>query len=878
LTMNMAIAVLTMLICATSGALELGMESADELARAGAVAHGPVRFVPGRDGNAARFERGSFLTIPSAGVFDPAEGTIEMWVRPRWEPSAKERRCFFHMGGGKAHVTIFKTEGGALRFVYKNSPRRYCCVNLGVLDWKPGEWQHIIVGWRELADDFLIVSRVNEKTGFALGTKKLEEVPENIYIGSRGPRAEPAESDIDSFRITRRCELEHPYFTGSGRPVNAVADCGKPLGRLRRVHDFTTPWNSREVPLPFKTGDAYWRRFKEAGFTLARLVAFSDTWLWGTNVERGEDGKICLDFTDFDRLVDVVRSAGAQPYIRLAYNMPKALSSVQGRGWAYAPPRDYAEWDDLMRRIVTHCNVERKLGVKYFVASLNEGDIAVRRGICDWRTICELYERTARIVKDVDPSAKVGGPALAADPCGAGEVFMREFLRFCRERKLPLDFLCYHGYGRAHPRVYEDMIRTVQAMVREEYPECRPEHFLDEFNLWRRDEKQDNEFGAAYIAASLHYQRRAGLAKSSIVSFNHFIPTGRVPEVIVSHTGPFDKSKKTAARFIARTLTAAGVEKRGILAHPPRRPGYTFGRYTVTVPRERPRLRFFTGLAIKHYPGMDGVTFSVIVRENGKEHVLFERHQRRIAWEAHEVSLDRFAGKSVEVEFRTNCGPGGSNTVADWGAWGEPKLTAGPDGELRVTFDFIERIGEARTGAMMPGFEFHYDVETIARYIGLPLIKGPVVTAPYFVYVMHSMQKKNELPVALDGEGGITKDSAAGVTVSADESGVAILAWRFDLGVSGARAFNVTLRDIERTFPGAGGFRFRQYLVDRTHTNPYYDYVIAKKPDNGGRYNLETGKLEMVREGRLTAGDDGAVRVSFELEAKAVTLIVVAPE
>ena len=62
---------------------------------------------------------------------------------------------------------------------------------------------------------------------------------------------------------------------------------------------------------------------------MVRLVAFSDTWLWGVKVERGEDGKVHLDFKDFDNLADVVRSTGAEPYIRLAYNMPRALSSIQ---------------------------------------------------------------------------------------------------------------------------------------------------------------------------------------------------------------------------------------------------------------------------------------------------------------------------------------------------------------------------------------------------------------------------------------------------------------------------------------------------------------------------------------------------------------------
>ena len=44
---------------------------------------------------------------------------------------------------------------------------------------------------------------------------------------------------------------------------------------------------------------------------------------------------------------------------------------------------------------------------------MNEGDIPVRRGLADPETIYRLYERTATLVKRIDPKAKVGGPALA---------------------------------------------------------------------------------------------------------------------------------------------------------------------------------------------------------------------------------------------------------------------------------------------------------------------------------------------------------------------------------------------------------------------------------------------------------------------------------
>ncbi|MBM4087539.1 MAG: hypothetical protein FJ272_22340, partial [Planctomycetes bacterium] len=504
----------------------------------------------------------------------------------------------------------------------------------------------------------------------------------------------------------------------------------------------------------------------------------------------------------------------------------------------------------------------------YYVTALNEGDLSAQRGTADWNTVCQLYERTSRIVKEIDPTAKVGGPALAHDPRTTGEPFMRSFLKFCRERKLPLDFICYHAYRKPLPQDYEALIKHVRKLAAEEYPEAKPEHFLDEFNLWHTDAKQDNEYGAAYLAASLHFQRRAGVEKSCIISFNHFLPVSQPPSVVASHRGPFDKTASQTARFLATELEAGGVKKRGILAHPPgNRDAYTFGRYQVTVPQaEKPRLAFFTGLAIKPHPQMDGAVFEVRLAKGGEPRTLFKHPQRAVPWQAHTVALDEWRGQQVTLEFRTNCG---KMAVADWAAWGEPKLMAGD----KAVLDFAESIASAETGVYSPGYRFVYDEEAINRYGGLPLLKGPVVTAPYFVYQLHSLLKPRQLAMTLDGEQGIAKDHCAGIIPSADETGVAILAWTFDLGSKKPRPFEITVKAL----PRGTQFRLRQYLIDSTHTNPYHDYVLARKPDNGGRYNLDDGKLAVVRDETVAVDAAGSLKLTSSLESKAVSLFELRP-
>ncbi len=866
-----------------AASLHMSFDSAAAMRRAGARLDGPVRFVPGVAGNAAEFAGKSVARLAVGDWFNPRAGTIRFRVRPAWAGSEGKRHAFLHMQqSGQVHLTIFKTGGGTLVFVYRGSVKKWFGVHVPIRNWAPGEWHTVEAAWKELAPGRLLLKLVVDgRSNTGIGAVPFASAPRTLVLGGRAPGIEPADAAVDELRIDPRCRLPLPVVGGPKPPVAATIDVAHPVGPFHRIYDFTTPWNSKSNPLPIHPGDAYWRRFKEAQFRWVRLVAFSESWLWGVGLSRDAQGRLGVDYSTFDRWVDTFRSAGAEPYLRLAYHMPALLSSVRSTAakdrWRvqYSPPRDRAEWDGLMRAIVQHCK-EKKFGIRYYVASLNEADLAVLRGAADWREICKLYAETAAVVKQVDPQARCGGPALAYDPRRKGGPLLREFVRYCRAHKAPLDFVCFHAYRKAFPFEYEQIVNRVRAIVREESPGVRtePEYFLDEFNLWSQDRTQDNEFGAAYITAAEHFMRRAGISKVGLVSFNHFLPTHTPARELVRRKGPFPKEPGRLARFIAADLTADGVVRRGILSHPPRgeSPGaYTDGRWRVALPQTRGiRLSFFTGLAIRRHPRMDGVTFQILVSAGGAWKTVFHEHQARIPWRAHSVDLAEFAGRTIRIEFRTLAGPPGSTTVADWGAWGEPRVLAGDNRTPSVVFDFVQRIDEAETGAKVPEYRFKYTDDTIRRY-GLPLLKGPVVTAPYFALFLHSRLRKNALKVRMPGRGGILPDNAAGLIATGDKTGAAVLAWTFDLGWNKKRAFDFTFTG----FPPGALLRVTRRLIDSTHSNPYYDYVIVKKPDNHGAYNLESGRPDVVEQAAIRADSAGRCRVRFALEPLAVTLVEV---
>jgi len=882
---------------ATAGFLLL---SGDPPALQGEV-HGsvPVEIVQGR--RAARFDQGGWVTLPTAKFFDPDQGGLEVVLGPNWSPTEPQRHTIFHIGenDARSHFTLFKTEDAVLRFVVKHDPSAYAALDVPIAAWKPHQWHRVRASWQAVRGALLLLVQIDdEPVKLFFGGKPLDEVPERAYIGRRGPAQQFADAAIAQFRLLREPLLQPPLPTGKPSAVQVSVDVAQRGEPFHRLWDCTTVWNNRKNPLPFVVGDPKWRRFKEAQFSLVRLVAFSESWLWGTRVERDEQGHLRLDFTDFDRLIDTCRAAGAEPYIRLAYHMPRALSSrPDARDWAYAPPRDMGEWEQFIRAIVRHLNIERKLGVKYFVCTLNEADLAVRKHGIKWQDILTLHEHTVRAAKAVDPSIKVGGPAICLPLDGLGGQCLREFVSFCRQRRLPLDFICFHRYHAALPRDYEQHVRQIKAIVYEPNPDLKPEWFCDEFNLWARDHRADDEYGASYLAAAIHYFRRAGLDKLSLVSFNDVLPPPTGPRVLLQFHGPFTREQGHGARFLSSDLTAAGVTLPGLLAHSPGRPAdYTFGRFKVKVPQEgQPRLVFSTGLAAQ-YKGMDGVGFSVAVAPVGLDplqgKVIFRYDQTSQAWQKHEVSLADYAGREVVIELRVDRGKGGQgNTVADHGAWGQPRLVVGEPGHEKVVYDFAQHLAEAITGTASRGFKFVYDEETIRRSTGLPLIKGPVVTAPYFVLLMYNKLVANsvapargpaaELPVVLrsaqmSSADGCLDDDSLGALAATDGRAVRVLVWSFNPFAEEGRSVLLRFNHLPEPLAGKREVHLRRWLIDPTHTNPWYDYHEGgKKP--GANYNLLTGKLALVEDTRVPLRD-GAVTVTVaDLAPLATTLVEVSP-
>ncbi|MDL2353887.1 MAG: glycosyl hydrolase [Pseudomonadota bacterium] len=154
--------------------------------------------------------------------------------------------------------------------------------------------------------------------------------------------------------------------------------------------------------------------------------------------------QLVYSFFNIDQIFDFLLSIGVRPIVELSF-MPSTLSSGGNTVFHYranvTPPRDYAQWGELMRRLAAHW-VDR-YGIEevaqWYFEVWNEPNLEAfwTGGQAGYFA---LYDSTVTAIKGVDARLRVGGPATAQN------AWVSEFLAFCGERALPVDFISTHYY------------------------------------------------------------------------------------------------------------------------------------------------------------------------------------------------------------------------------------------------------------------------------------------------------------------------------------------------------------------------------------------------------------------------------------------------
>lgn len=154
--------------------------------------------------------------------------------------------------------------------------------------------------------------------------------------------------------------------------------------------------------------------------------------------------KPLYSFFNTDQIFDFLISIGMKPFVEFSF-MPTGLSSGDKIVFHYrsnvTPPKDHTQWSILIHKLVSHW-VER-YGIEevrqWFFEVWNEPNLdAFYTG--QQEDYFRLYRFTVEAIKSVDPELKVGGPATAMN------AWVTEFISFCKNSNLPLDFISTHHY------------------------------------------------------------------------------------------------------------------------------------------------------------------------------------------------------------------------------------------------------------------------------------------------------------------------------------------------------------------------------------------------------------------------------------------------
>jgi xylan 1,4-beta-xylosidase len=264
-----------------------------------------------------------------------------------------------------------------------------------------------------------------------------------------------------------------------------------------RTHDFMGP---TEIDSKFEQGNGLLAWLIPDSAQRADVVKAGNTGIifpdWSADPEKPGS----YNFAPTDRVLAAIRASGAEIYYRV------------GRSWGAnsEPPRDFDKFANAVKHIAMHYNQGWANGFHYNIRYWefwNEPEALFWSGTPE--QFYSLYEKTARALKSVDPTLKVGGVANAfAYNDGP---FREGFIDYCAARKLPLDFFSWHTYADRSADPY-DAVRLARQIreVLDTHGFPKAESILSEWNLtpdFTADEKArlqgvDN---AAYIGAVLSY-------------------------------------------------------------------------------------------------------------------------------------------------------------------------------------------------------------------------------------------------------------------------------------------------------------------------------------------------------------------------------------
>jgi xylan 1,4-beta-xylosidase len=218
------------------------------------------------------------------------------------------------------------------------------------------------------------------------------------------------------------------------------------------------------------------------------------------------------DFSRTDEYLKTILDTGA----KIVYRLGESIEHTKKKYYVH-PPEDYQKWAEICVNIIRHYNEGWADGYQYGIdywEVWNEPDLGERMWSGTPLQLYQLYEATVTAIKAYNPALKVGGYAAARPTLP----FLTNFLDYCRERSLPIDFFTWHTYTGDPRKIVEHAYHVRAELDRHGYTET--ESHLNEWNyletdftkIWHRGneyvrksnfDRQKNAHGAAFVSTVL---------------------------------------------------------------------------------------------------------------------------------------------------------------------------------------------------------------------------------------------------------------------------------------------------------------------------------------------------------------------------------------
>lgn len=247
-----------------------------------------------------------------------------------------------------------------------------------------------------------------------------------------------------------------------------------------------------------------------------------------------------FDFSALDPYMESLAASGGKVVACIAIKPKVLYPEVDQR---VIMPNDVAEWQRVVKALVTRYSVEKKIVAYWEIA--NESDIGESGG-CPYLTLTPdeynaYYKITQEAVLEAFPKAKVGGPALA----NPHSPLLEGLVQYCKETGLQLDFVSWHIYNDV-PAAHVAHVTRIRALLEKYYPEDVPEMLVTEMsNNFPDASVEENAYDSmrpAAVAASVFDMMDAKLDWSfyyhiwdQVFVSKQFEPFYSDPDIMLTH-------------------------------------------------------------------------------------------------------------------------------------------------------------------------------------------------------------------------------------------------------------------------------------------------------------------------------------------------------